>query len=128
MEILTANHRAEPGRVRGRTEEAKGDCNSIGRTKISTNWTPQSAHELNHQPKSIHEWVHGSHYICSRGWPHLPSMVREALCSLVPTMGNARCVKQEWVDGWESIFVEAKGGEMGGEVVEGRLGRGTFEM
>ena len=50
MKILTANHWTEPGntngRVRGKTKGAEGGCNPIGRTKISTNWTPQSSHEL----------------------------------------------------------------------------------
>ena len=52
MQILTANYWTEPGdhngSVRGRTEGAKGDCNPIGRTIVSTNWTPQYFH----QPKN----------------------------------------------------------------------------
>jgi hypothetical protein len=40
MQILIANHWAEPsdsnGRVRGRTEGAEGDYSLIGRTTIST--------------------------------------------------------------------------------------------
>jgi hypothetical protein len=30
------------GRVRGRNEGAEWDCNSIGRTTISTHWIPQN--------------------------------------------------------------------------------------
>jgi hypothetical protein len=83
MQIHTANHWTEPGdfngRVKRRTEGAEGDCNSIGRTTLSTNWTPQSSQELNYQPSGIHGWLHGSHYICSRELPYLASVVEEAL-------------------------------------------------
>jgi hypothetical protein len=41
MQILIANHQTEPldsnGKVRGRTEGAKGYYNHIGRTILSTN-------------------------------------------------------------------------------------------
>jgi hypothetical protein len=44
MLILTANHQTVPGDLNGtiteRTERAEGDCNPIGRTGISTSWTP----------------------------------------------------------------------------------------
>ena len=44
MQIVRANHLTEPrdpkGRVRGRTEGAKGDGNPIGRVTISTNLHP----------------------------------------------------------------------------------------
>jgi hypothetical protein len=56
MQILTGNHRTEPGnpngRDRGRTEEAEGGYNPIRRT-ISISWTTQSSQGLN-QLKSIH--------------------------------------------------------------------------
>jgi hypothetical protein len=69
MQILTANRWTDPrdlnGGVRGRTEGAEGDCNPIGRTTISTNWTTQSSQELNHHTKSIHGEIHGSSYIFS---------------------------------------------------------------
>jgi hypothetical protein len=38
-----------------------------------------SSQGLNYQPKSTHGGTHGSSYICSRGWPYLASMGREAL-------------------------------------------------
>jgi hypothetical protein len=83
MQIFTANHRTElwdpSGRVRGKTEGTKVDCNPMERTTILTNQTPQSSQGLNHQPKSIHGWVHGFSYICSRGLPYLASMGWEAL-------------------------------------------------
>jgi hypothetical protein len=41
--------------------------NPTGRLTISTNRIVQSSQGLNHQPKSIHGWVHDSSYICSRG-------------------------------------------------------------
>jgi hypothetical protein len=51
MQIVTANHWTEPRdpnrRVTGRTEVAEGDCNPIGKTTISINWTPQNSQELN---------------------------------------------------------------------------------
>jgi hypothetical protein len=43
--MLTVNHQAEngdhKGGVRGRTEEAEGNYNPIGRIAISTNQSPQ---------------------------------------------------------------------------------------
>ena len=44
--------------------------------------------------------------------------------------GNVREVRQEWVGGWVSTILEAKGmGGWDGEFGEGRLGRVTaFEM
>jgi hypothetical protein len=80
MQILTANHWTEPrnpnGRVTGRTEGAEGNCNSIGRT-ISTDWITQSSQGLNYQPKRT--LLHGSSYICSKGWPYLAFMGGKAL-------------------------------------------------
>jgi hypothetical protein len=34
----------------------------------------QSSQGLNNQPKNIHGGIHGSSYICSRGWYYLASM------------------------------------------------------
>jgi hypothetical protein len=80
MQIFKANHWTKPsGRIRGGAEGAEGVCNSIGRTTTSTNQTPQSSQELNHQPKSIHESVHGSICICSRGLLYLSSMGEKVL-------------------------------------------------
>jgi hypothetical protein len=39
---------------------------------------PQRSQELKHQLKSTHGKSLGSRYICSRGWPYLASMGREA--------------------------------------------------
>jgi hypothetical protein len=39
------------GGVRGRTERAEGDCNSIGRTTISTNCTPSELAGTKPPPK-----------------------------------------------------------------------------
>jgi hypothetical protein len=60
-------------------KKAEGDCNPIGRTTISTDQTPQSSQDLNPQPESIHKWVHGSSYICSRGLCYLASVGGEVL-------------------------------------------------
>ena len=77
--MLAANNWTEqvfPNRgVRGRTEEAEGVCNPIGRTTISTNQTPQSSQGLNPQPKN----APGSSCICSRGLPYLTSKGGEPL-------------------------------------------------
>jgi hypothetical protein len=85
MQILTANHPTEPEdpneRARERTEGAEGHCHPTTRI-ISINWTTQSSQRLNHQPKSIHRGMHGSRYICSRGWPYLTSMGWESLGSV----------------------------------------------
>jgi len=67
------------GRVRGRTEGAEGNCNTMGRTTISTKQTPWNSQGLNQQPKSIRVLVHGSCYICSRGLPCLASVGGDAL-------------------------------------------------
>jgi hypothetical protein len=70
-QMVAANHwtehRVPNGAVRERTEGAKGVCNPIGRTTISTTRPTQSSQGLNHQPKSTHEGTHGSSCICSRG-------------------------------------------------------------
>jgi hypothetical protein len=83
IQIVTANNQTEPrdpnGRVSRRAEGTEGDFNPIGRTTISTNQTIQSSQGLNYQPESIHGCVHGSSYLCSRGWPYLASMGGEAL-------------------------------------------------
>jgi hypothetical protein len=74
MAMDTANHQTEhrdPNeRARRRTKVSEGVCNPTGRT-ILTNQTTQSSQKLNNQPKSIYEEIHGSRYICSRGWSHL---------------------------------------------------------
>jgi hypothetical protein len=59
-------------------KELEVDCNPIVRT-VSTNWTTQSSQRLNNQPKSIHEGIHGSKYIYSKGWNYLTSMGGENL-------------------------------------------------
>jgi hypothetical protein len=52
------------GGVRKRTEGNEGVCNSIGRTIISTNHTPQSSQGQNSQPRSTHGGSHGSSSLC----------------------------------------------------------------
>jgi hypothetical protein len=60
MQKLTVNRWIEVGhqygRVRGRTEGAEGDYNPIGKTTVSTNWTPQSSQRLSQKPKE-HTWA-----------------------------------------------------------------------
>jgi hypothetical protein len=72
MQILTGNHRTEPGdsngRARGKNEGAEGECNPIRRI-ISTNWTTQSSQRQNYNLKSIHGGSQDSKYIYSRGEP-----------------------------------------------------------
>jgi hypothetical protein len=83
MKILAINHRTEyrnlKGRVRGRTEGAVGDCNPIGRTTISNNWTPLSSQEINHQPKNTHGKTPWLQPRCSRRLLYLASVRGEAL-------------------------------------------------
>jgi hypothetical protein len=67
------------GGVRERTEGSEGGCIIIERTVISTNQTPQSSWEINHQPKSTHGGTHSSRCICIREWPYLLSMGREGI-------------------------------------------------
>jgi hypothetical protein len=60
MQIFPANlrtgHWNPNGGLKGKTEEAEGVCNPIGRTTISTNQNTQGSQGLNHQPKSIYTW------------------------------------------------------------------------
>ena len=53
MQIFTAKHRTKPGegnrKIGGRTVEAKGDCNPIGRTTMSTNLFTQNSEGQSHQ-------------------------------------------------------------------------------
>lgn len=59
-------------------EGDEGDCSPVGRT-ITTNWIPSELPETKPPTKKS---IHGSSYICSRGWPYMASMGGEALCSL----------------------------------------------
>jgi hypothetical protein len=83
MQKLKVNYLNEPrdpnGRVIGRIEGAEGNSNPIGRTTISTNWTPQSSQGLNHQPETKNKETHYFSYISSRGLPYLASMKGEDL-------------------------------------------------
>jgi hypothetical protein len=60
MQIVTAIHCAEVrgpcGRIRGRTEGAEGNCNSIGRTTISTKLYPSELPETK-PPAKEHTWA-----------------------------------------------------------------------
>jgi hypothetical protein len=113
IQILTANYQTEPqdpnGRARERTEGVGGECNSVERT-ISTNHTTQSYYRLNHQPKNIHEMIHGSSYIGSRGWPYLTSKGGEDLGPVkvwCPSIGG--CQNGEAGVGPKSTLIEAQG-------------------
>jgi hypothetical protein len=79
------------------SEGAEGVYNPIGQTIISTNETPHSSQELNHQPKSTHEQTHGSSCICSRGWPYWTSVGGEALGFM-----KARCLSVGEFEGGEA--------------------------
>jgi hypothetical protein len=61
----------------GRSGGAEGGCNPIGKT--SAGGTTQCSQELDHHLRSVQRGIHGSRYICSRGWPCLTSMGGEAL-------------------------------------------------
>ena len=131
MQILIGNHLTEhedtSERAGGRTEGAEGGCIPIGRA-ISTNWTTPCSKRLNHQPKSIHGGIHGSRYICSRGWPYLTWMREEALGPVeasCPSIGHARRVRQELVVGWRSTLLEAKARKYLGTILWGGHGSGA---
>jgi hypothetical protein len=62
----------------GRTGGVEGDCHPIGRTMLAGQ-TTQSSQGLDHEPRSVQGEIHGFRYMCSRGWPSLTSMGREAL-------------------------------------------------
>lgn len=48
---------------------------------------------------------------------------------VAPAKGDSRGVRQEWVGGWESNLLEAKGRGMRWGFAEGRLGKGIiFEV
>ena len=86
MQILTATHwtqvREPCGRDRGRTEEVEGNCNSTGRTTLSSNRAPQRSQGLSYQSKSIHGLVCGPCYIYSRGVSCLTSVEGDVLGSV----------------------------------------------
>ena len=55
--------------------------------------TPQSSHELNHQPMRTHGGTHGFRCICHRGGPSQMSMGGEAFCPgkvLGPSVGECQ--------------------------------------
>jgi hypothetical protein len=75
MQILIANHCTEVGdsygRVKGRIEGAKRDCNPRGRTTMLTNLDPSELLETK-TPTKVYTWlVHGPQHICSRKLPCL---------------------------------------------------------
>jgi hypothetical protein len=116
-QMLVANHWTEHkfsnGVVRQRTEGAEGVCNTIGRTTISTNQTPQSSQGLNYQSRSTHGGTHASSSICNRGWPCWASMGGQALGFV-----KARCPR----------VGEFEGGEMGGFGWVGEHPHGSMRM
>jgi hypothetical protein len=131
MQILTANHWTDPkdpnGRTRGRTEEAEGDCNPIGR-KASTNWTIQSSQRQNHQPKTVHEVIHApAAYVAEDAY--MTSMGGKALS---PVQGDTRVVRWEWVSRWRSTLIDTKGRKERGDAMGGGLWRvnqeGTYNL
>jgi hypothetical protein len=83
MWMLAANHQTEHrdhnGGVRRRTEGAEGVCNPIGRTIILTNEMPLELPRTKPLNQRVHmEGPMAPSLICSRGWPYLASMGREA--------------------------------------------------
>ena len=82
MWMLGANHQTElrepDGGAGGKTGRVEGDCNPLGGAMLAGGST-QCSKGLDHQPRSIWGGIHGSRYICSRGWFCLTSMGREAL-------------------------------------------------
>jgi hypothetical protein len=67
------------GKIRGRTEEAEGDGNPIGRTTVLTNLDPWELPETKPLTKE-HTWAGPWHqHICSRGLPCLASVGKDSL-------------------------------------------------
>jgi len=104
------------GGVTERIEEAEVIRNPI-RTTIPTN---QSAQRLNHHPKITHRQTHGFSCICSRGWPSLASMGREALgpakvrCpSVVECQDREKGRGGSWGEGWGNPLIETGVGVIG---------------
>jgi hypothetical protein len=118
-QMFTANHWTEHrfprGRVRKRTEGAKGFATPQGEQQKQ----PQSSQGLNHQPKSIHRETHGSSHMCSRGWPFWTSMGGQALglvkaqCFSVGECQGGEVGVSRWV-GEHPHRSKGKGYEIGG--------------
>ena len=56
--------------------------------------------------------------MCSKEWPYLALLGGEALGPVrfvVPVKGDAGGISQEWMGGWGSTLLKAKGREDGGE-------------
>jgi len=136
MYKLTVNHwtklRDSHGRIRGRTEGAEGDGNTVGRTIVSITRSSLEFTGTKPPPNSIHRLVHGSCYICGRGLPYLASVGGDVLgCGglIPPEKGDGREEKRQGVRRDGSTLLEAKGRWLGWELMEGRPGRGkTFEI
>ena len=99
--------------VRG-TEGAEGVCIPMGVATVSTSQIPQSSQGLDHQPKSTHGGIHGSCYICGRGWPCWTSVGGLALGPegvQCPSVGECQGGKMG-VGGWETTLIEAGGDGM----------------
>jgi hypothetical protein len=68
--------------------------------------------------KSIHEWVHGSRYTCSRGLPYLASMGGEVFGPMeVSCPRKDGCCKGETQSGWVEGEHPLRGKEEGYGVV-----------
>jgi len=118
VRILIANHQTEPGdpngRVRGRIEGAKGDCNPIGRKTISIIWTTLQSSQglfdyISQGPTIIYGCVNGSSCICCRGLSYLASMERRPLVQWRQHRGMLeRIGRSRWV-GEHPLRVKRKG-------------------
>jgi hypothetical protein len=133
-QVLTANHWTEHGDLNGEVRtRTEGVFNSIGRTTVSTNQTPQSYQGLNHQPKSAHGGIHVSSCICDRGWSYLTSMEGGAIGPVKvwsPSVGEC-LVREVRIGVWVGERPHRSRGREDriGDVYGGEPGRGiTFEM
>ena len=93
--------------LREGTEGVEGVCNPVGRTTISTNWTPQSCQGLNYQPKSIYMEGYMALTIAEDCliWHHWEGRCLLLWRLVAPMKVDAAEVNQEWVGGlWSTLL------------------------
>ena len=83
MQILTANHWTEAedpyGSIKGRTEEAEGDCNPTGRPTVSTSLDAWKLLETELPAKEHAQTSERPWHLLSRGLPCLASVGKDEL-------------------------------------------------
>jgi len=106
MGMVAAKHWTEQwvlNRVRKKTEETEGVCNTTVRTQYQSTRHHQISQGLNHQPMNTFVGTYDSNHTCSRGCNFLASIVGKALGPVkahFPSVGECEDIEVQ-AGGWE---------------------------